>query len=355
MNRRGTAPVLRAGRRRAAFTLVELLVASAITVVLAGIMLAVLAHMTRTWSRAAGGLLARQQAEQALDLLARDLQSALFRRDGRVWLVATIQPDQGGVGDAGGSLGAWSPAVPKPGAADPGTAESSLALELASGRTADCRFGQAGVWLRAITQVSDNNEDVAGTSAPRAVSYQIVRRAVSSTSGAARRYALFRSEVRPYGETSPSLERSTFAVGHDLLATAYNTSAGGTNNGDAGTIRRPRRDLLLANDVVDFGVRFWRRSADGTATLLFPTGNTNRGFVVSTDSTALPTSPAVDAAATTHGFPTEAELFVRVVSEEGARQLESLENGQLDGAGWWEIALAHSVVLTRRVMLEVSP
>ena len=122
------------GASRSGFTLVELLAASAITVVVAGIMLAVLTHVSRTWARASGGLTAMQQGEQALDLLARDMQAAVLRRDGRVWLAATIQPDQSGGGDAGGTLGAWSPAVRKPGWASPGAANSSLDLEPATGR-----------------------------------------------------------------------------------------------------------------------------------------------------------------------------------------------------------------------------
>jgi hypothetical protein len=146
-------------------------------------------------------------------------------------------------------------------------------------------------------------------------------------------------------------------VGYDLLAPAYNTAAGGGNIGDAGTIRRPRRDLLLANEVIDFGIRFFRTDPrnGGARELLFPTGNANRGFAATTDTSARPLSPAVPAGEMSHGFPTEAELFVRVLTEEGARQIEALEAGRLVGPSWWEIASAHSVVLTRRVVLEVTP
>jgi prepilin-type N-terminal cleavage/methylation domain-containing protein len=337
------------------FTLVELLVASAITVVLAGIMIAILAQMTRMWARASGGLTATQQAEQALDLIARDLQSAVLRRDGRVWLAATVQPDQSGAGDCGGTLGAWSPMVRKPGAANPGTAGSSLDLAPASGRIEDCRFGMAGVWLRFVADVPDRNDSVAGLSAPRVVSYQIVRRAVTTSAGAAQRYALFRSEVRPYADDSPARERSSWIVGFDVFAAAYNGTTGGGNPGDAGTVRRPRRDLLLANEVIDFGVRFHRTAGDGTRRTMFPTGNGNLGFAATIDTAALPPNPAVAVGAMSYGFPTEAELFVRVLTEEGARQIEAMEAGRLSGPGWWEIALAHSVVLTRQVALEASP
>lgn len=355
MRRRATVQRVKTGIR--GFTLVELLVASAITLVLAGIMVAVLAQMTKTWARASGGLIARQQAEQALDLLARDLQSAVLRRDGRVWLAATVQPDQSGAGDIGGTLASWSSPVRKPGAANPGTVNSSLDLEPVSGGIEDCRFGTAGVWLRFVTEVPDRNSGIADASAPRAVAYQIVRRAVSSTAGAAARYALFRSEVRSFADGSPARERSTTVVGYDLFAAPYNSAAGGGSIGDAGTMRRPRRDLLLANEVIDFGVRFYRTSGrtGGARQLLFPNGNTNRGFAATTDVSALPTNPVLPAGAMTYGFPTEAELFVRVLTEEGARQIEALEAGRLVGPRWWEVAAAHSFVLTRRVLLEAAP
>jgi type II secretory pathway pseudopilin PulG len=341
----------------AAFTLVELLVASAITVLLAGIMIAMLAQMTRTWARASGGLAARQEGEQALEMLTRDLEAVVLRRDGRTWLAATVQPDQSGTGDIGGTLATWSPPVRKPGATNPGAADSSLALEPASGRIEDCRFGMAGVWLRFVTNVPDRNTQSGDTSAPRLVSYQIVRRAVSSSAGAAQRYALFRAEVRPHADESPARERSSFVVGFDVFASAYNGATGGGNLGDAGTVRRPRRDQLLANDVIDFGIRFLRSDASvsGGARLLFPTGNANRGFAATTDPTATPSNPVLPASAMGRGFPTEAELVLRILTEEGARQVEALEAGRLAGPGWWEIARAHSVVLTRRVHLEAAP
>lgn len=342
--------------RRAGFTLVELLVASAITVVLAGLMVAILTQVSATWARASGGLVATQQAEQALDLLAQDLQSAVQRGDGQVWLLATVQPDQSGAGDIGGTLAKWSPPIGKPGGAGPGTPDSSLDLAPASGRLEDCRFGMAGVWLRAIAQVADRNDTISNTSAPRAAAYQIVRRAVVDNPGAAQRYGLFRSEVRPYADTSPARERSTFVVGYDLLAPAYNSTAGGGSLGDAGTVRRPRRELLLANDVVDFGVRFYRPAAGtGQLELLFPTGNSNRGFAATTDLRATPTNPPVPVGEMSYGFPTVVELFIRVLTEEGARQIAALETGQLTGRTWWEIARAHSVVGTRRVALEAAP
>lgn len=343
-------------RHRTGFTLVELLVASAITVVLAGAMVAILAQVSATWARSSGGLTATQQGEQALDLLARDLQASVMRRDGRVWLVATVQPDQTGTGDIGGSLAKWSPPVRKPGEAAVGTPDSSLDLAPAGGRLEDCRFGMAGVWLRFIAYVPDRNDVVPNSSAPRAVAYQIVRHAVTTDSSASLVYSLFRSEVRPYSDDSPARERSTFAVGYDLFAEGYNTASGGGNLGDAGTVRRPRRELVLGNHVVDFGVRFLGPApGTGRLELLFPTGNDNRAFAATTDMVAVPLHPPVPAGQTSRGFPTVAELFLRVLTAEGARQIAAFEQGQLTGPTWWEIVRAHSVVCTRRVTLEASP
>ncbi len=340
-----------ASKHRRGFTLVELLVASAVTVVLAGLVVAMLAHMTRTWARASGGLAARQQAALALDLVARDLGSVVVRADGRAWLAATVQGDQSGSGDTGGSLADWTSPERKP----PTVPGRSLRLAPRSGRLEDCRFGMAGVWLRFVAQVPDANDGVANASAPRVVAYQIVRRPVAAGAGARCRYGLFRSEVRPYADAEPARSRSTFVVGHDVFAPAYNSTAGGWNLGDAGTVRRPRRDHLLANDVIDFGVRFLRRdAATGRESVLFPVGDGNLGFAATSVAGRLTVNPEVDGAAMTYGFPTAAEVFVRVLTEEGARLVEAMEEGRSAPTDWWALAEANSIVMTRRVEMEAG-
>ena len=353
----------RSGRAASGFTLVELLAATAAAVVVAGVALAVATHVLEQWARTGGSLVAAREAGQALELLERDLRSAVLARDGRVWLAATVQPDQAGAGDIRGTaLGCWSASgQPKPGWASPGTAGSSLDLAPASGRLEDCRFGMAGVWLRLIAQVADDSTGPAGLAAPRAVGYQIVRHGAGGDPGATVRYSLFRSEVRTGGADS------TFATGYDVFATAYNDPAvGGASLADAGNLRRPRRDQLLAGNVVDFGVRFRGRDAAGVPVLLFPTGNGNLGFAATvrdgtgTCSPVLGADPALPpVVASTHhyvwaemsyGFPEEAEVFLRVLTEEGARQVEALEAGRLAGPTWWDLVRAHSQVFTRRVV-----
>ena len=344
---------------RRGFTLVELLVATAVTVVLAGPLVAVATNVLRAWQRSGGQLEGAAQATLVLDLLERDLRAAVLRRDGRVWLAATGQPDQSGAGDIGGSLASWAAmGGVKPGSSSPGTVNSSLQLNPASGRLEDDRFGMAGVWLRFITTVPDDNREMGSTSASRAVAYQLVRHSLASGPGSTVRYSLFRAEVRPSGD------RSTFTTGYGLFGDAYNKPAvGGSNLADPGTVRRPRRDQLLANNVIDFGVRIWTRDAGGAPAIAFPQSSTNLGFAATArDGTASldaawGANPALPPAAAsahfypagemTYGFPEGVEVFVRVLTEEGARQIEAFESGRARAQTWWEIALAHSLVQTR--------
>ncbi len=218
---------------RRAFTLIEVLVATAVTALIAGLMITVISNVMSTWRRSADSLQTNSQAKIALEYLAADLNGALFRRDRDAWLIATVQPDQTTPGDVGGSLPTWTATgggVLKPGWADPGTATSSLNLAPASGRLEDCRFGMAGVWLRLICGVADSNvaglDNIQQTSAPRAVGYQVVRHRLADHTGAAIRYALFRTEVRPFHRDANPQAASTFVIGYNLNATAYTSGVG---------------------------------------------------------------------------------------------------------------------------------
>jgi prepilin-type N-terminal cleavage/methylation domain-containing protein len=349
-------------RPRRAFTLVEVLVATAVTALLAGLMITVISNVMSAWRRSADTLQTNAQAKLALDYFAQDLGATIMRRDSRTWLIATVQPDQTGIGDAGGTLGSWNATgsgMMKSGWASPGSPTSSLELAPASNRLEDYRFGMAGVWLRLVAGVPDSNNPAGTqqTSAPRVVGYQIVRHALSSSSTAtATRYALFRAEVRPFHDTAGSQAASTLVNGYDLGAAAY-TTATANNLADTGNIRRPRRDILLANNIVDFGVRFFVRDAAGTLVLAFPTSNTNRGFAATTNMAFAPggSSFTYSGAAMTYGFPEVAEVFVRVLSEDGARQIEALESGRLPGLDWWTIVTANSQVYTRRIVIVGRP
>ena len=157
-------------RSRCGFTVLELLVAAVITAVLGGFLVVIISNVSSTWTRTSGRLSADAQARSVLDQLAMDLQGAMFRDDGNVWLAASVL-------DTTANSGLWQPAFrnPKP-------AGAPLSLAMTAPNLADARYGHAGVWLRFFTtrrgvnSATNATTTLATTSAPVAVSYQLVRR-----------------------------------------------------------------------------------------------------------------------------------------------------------------------------------
>jgi type II secretory pathway pseudopilin PulG len=340
-------------RRSQAFTLVELLVAAGITATIAGFILAVAGHMMAAWSRTTGQLGAQAQARLVLDQLALDLQSALYRDDGRVWLAAAVldHPDNSGL---------WQPASRQKPAGSPG---GSLSLDTAD--LADARYGQAGCSLCFFTSSrgADDGSPAGGTadmvSAPMAVSYQIIRHRVGrNPAGIDEKYLLYRAVVRPARAGS---RLGTLETGFNLdpadSTSGYacpDSTNDGTQVGDPFSMKHPdNTDNVLAENVVDFGVRLYRRAAGGGLQRLFPAdGN---------DLEHLAREPASvpDGAGC---FPEAIDVMVRVLTDEGARLIAMLESspGRLgmrpaqyhnDAEWWWGLAGANSRVFTRRIVL----
>src|SRR5690606_15672142 len=162
----------------------------------------------------------------------RDLSSVVWRRDGAVWLAVTVQPDQPLEGGHAGVAGeTWAAADPD--RAKPGRAEGSLRLRPS---LFECRFGQAGVWLRSF---ASSGSISGGPVGPVALSYQMVRRRQGEDTPAA--YQLCRAEVPP---------EVCFVVGYDLREDSP-YDQGDAVPGAAGNIRRPPVETLLADRVID--------------------------------------------------------------------------------------------------------
>lgn len=304
-------------RTRAGFTLIELLVAVGVTALMVSLMLTIVVNVMGGWSRSSGSLTSGNQARTVLDILSRDLQSAIFKRNGDVWLAATIQTN--------GSGAAWSNSDKPSTVAIP--AIPAAGNQLPSLDT-DYKFGQAGVWLRFVATIPGTN---AGTdiSAPRAISYQIIRRSVSGSS-AEQSYMLYRSEATP---------SDTFTNGYNLYAPYYYS----------GTLRTPGDDAVIANNVVDFGIRCLKRNASNQLELTFP-DSTDRSFAATSDSSK--TGSGTDENSPVRQFPDVIEVFVRVLTDEGAQQIANLEAGRITDGDWWDIVLANSRVYTRRVEIK---
>ena len=311
------------------FTLLELLVAVALTLGVATAMLAVTVGVLAFWQRAQDRFATSAQAQLALDLLERDLQSAVCRRgDGTTWLAVSLRNSAEGLPERGWQL---APTM-KPAAPD------SLRLVPTAGdgrpaTIAQARFGLSGAWLRFVAMTPESAADGA---LPRAIAYQVARRPVSGEPGAANaadvRYSLYRAAVG---------SAATFAAGYDVAA-GYGPELAAAR----------ASDTLLVN-AVDFGVWLYIREGGGGLRRIFPADPADLGHA----------GRGGGEAAETERFPEVADVMVRVLSGEGARQVAALEQGLVprpaahatDAAWWWAVVEAHSTVEVRRIELKGAP
>ncbi len=68
-----------------AFTLIEVLVASAVMVILVGIVAYIAGQVMDSWNRSSGKLSANSEARLALEIIAQDLEMAVLRNNGMEW------------------------------------------------------------------------------------------------------------------------------------------------------------------------------------------------------------------------------------------------------------------------------
>jgi type II secretory pathway pseudopilin PulG len=334
-----------AGRR--AFTLIEVLVAMFITVVVVGFMIVIVNNVSSYWSRTSGRVSAEAQGRFVIEQLTLDLQSALYRDDGNIWLAATIPANTA-------NTGLWSNTQTTATAIKPPNAAGSLQT-IATGSIANARFGIAGSWLRFFTTKRGPNNSVTTASTPVAVAYQIVRRATSGNEArsADRRYLLHRTEVRPTSLSSTAL--GTFESGFNITAAAYAPTTNTVRQvNDPAEIRYPTINSVIAENVIDFGVRLFVRDANvaGGLRQVFPTSNATLNYNAKSPSTAVGVSDT---------FPEVIDVMVRVLTDEGARvvagyeaapQRITLPVGRTAQEYWWDLALANSQVFTRRISVQ---
>ena len=349
----------------AGFTLIEVILAATLTAVLAALTLAAVAGAMNHWNRTAGRLAAAAGIRVVLDQLAEDLQGAVLRADGNVWMAASVQAD---TNLSGLWRAASRPAQAKPGNTHPGT------LNLAASSIEEARFGVAGVWLRFFTAKPDTGASVADLPAPVAVGYQIIRQNVTASSASEQRYLLFRAEVRR--ARSAGGAAGTFEAGYNLdpgavPATPYQAPSG--TAGDPGNLIRPPLSAVLADNVIDFGVRLFLREG-GDLRLVFPAAPATAGSMPAGGAATSAMPPAFETQHLVvssmpaaddyygHAFPEVAEVALRVLDEEGARLLAAYEAGRIQPpAGvtpadyWWALCEAHSQVFTRRIAIGCRP
>jgi len=311
------------------FTLVEVLVAGALTVLIAGLAFGVMRGPLNALYAQAERREARARGRQILDQIESDLQNASADRLGNVCLAVRIlnQSDNSGL---------WEETEQaKPAGVERITAEWPIV---------ESRFGQAGTWLCFFSDTAGarNPESLEGLALPRAIGYQLVWRSNPERPDQGPRYFLHRSEVRPIAKDGrPGTREAGWDLGFEAESLYANPSPGndGTVTGDPIELRSPAAsETIVAGGVTDFGVRLYRRSPSGWE-CLFPFSSDVREYLQ--DATdPLPESSAQ-----------AVELIVRILTPTGERAVARLEstNESIESAAdqWWQIVEENSVVVTR--------
>ena len=327
-------------RPAAGFTLLELLVALAITLVMAGLALAVTLGALDFWRQQQAAQVQAVAARQIFHLLERDLQAAMGRGDSPCSFAVDILDTTPALANHG-----WLTSA----RAKPAGGGSRLPLPTSAvgevARIARARFGLSGVWLRFVTTNVES-----GGSLPTVVAYQMVRRPVigdpTALNPAPVRYSLYRSAVS---------NADTVANGYDVTAPAYGSSNNTPSSALSTAYRHPRNVTnpshanLLASNVVDWGCWLYVRDGAGELVRIYPAAVDD-----------LSHHAAGRSVENESRFPEVIDVMVRVLSDEGAGIVAAMESGQLsrppgyatDAEWWWSEVEANSKVFVRRVEIK---
>lgn len=307
----------------------ELIVAMAITSVIALFVFTFATNLARLWRSNESGVGTELDAQIALDRIAMDLESAILQERGVPMFAVSAISKTGNDSYNYSFSGRWE----------------DVSIE-GAGRPEgwhfdpdEHRYGWAGSWLRFFSAAPSIN----------AVGYQIVRRSAFSDSEMPL-YLLHRAVVR---------HDKTLEAGFDITRIEEDgESAGyGENSGNqnwAGEVTHPVLTSVLIEDVVDFGVRLYvfdegfigdDHSPQGLK-LIFP--------VVSSDGSIDTTETEHIAQSWSAGmgtrYPDVVEIFLRVLDDVGSEALHQAEEVEA-GRSYEGIVEEHSRVYRRMVRL----
>ncbi len=296
---------------RKGFTLVELVVALAITAVIGYFFVSIGRDFAIAWDNVGNSVARETEARSALDTITRDFESSFFREGSDVMFAIDVLDDNSNAGAK------WE----------------SGSAERPSGDgfdTTNHEYGWAGCWVRLVCASPSLN----------AVGYQIIRSTIKDTIGLPR-YMLYRNVVSVEDTVDNSI-----SSGFDLLAAVY------TTNGDVTTPERPN---ILAVNVIDFGVRLYVYEDPATDPSLDDAPDGMRLIFPANASSRLETTMpsglwhrANTFLGTTYEnrYPDVIEVFIRILDEKGASELSAMEEGGLNDQ--WEEVVTENSKLYRR-------
>jgi prepilin-type N-terminal cleavage/methylation domain-containing protein len=284
-------------KRRSAFTLIEIMVATVIMVILVGLVIQITSEVLKVWNRSSGKLSANAEARIALDLLTQDLETAVFRNDGLEWLRAEDDVLEGPDGEQ----------------------TATVALSLFS---------------PALDRDLDSSGDICG------IAYSLdYNNAIDGTSSGDQSFVLYRMLVEP---------EQTF---DELMGEDYQydlPGEGSTSWLTAGTLKGDDGDNYLVSNIVKFELDFYVADDGDSSTPTLVPGNTIFG---GTDATV--GAGAANAEADYYKYPLSyAVIKLTIVSDQGMDLLRNLDKISLT---FDEILEQHAEVFTRRVNFLARP
>ncbi len=304
---------------RKAFTLIELVVALAVTAVIGFFFISIGRDFANAWDNFGDSVARETEARAALDIIARDFESAYFLEGSDHMFAVDVLGDDSNTGSK------WEGA--------------SAGRPISSGfDTANHEYGWAGCWVRLITASPTLN----------AVGYQIIRSTIRDSVGTPR-YMLYRNATLAK-DTVDNIQ----TYGMNLSSSVYTTGGG------ASAITRSN---ILAVNVVDFGVRLYIYepasspdypdpsdvdAPDGLR-LIFPANSSSRLETTIPSTLQHQGSTFVGA---TYGdrYPDVVEVFIRVLSQNGADEISVMEEGG-SNATWEEIVENNSRLYRRYIVV----
>lgn len=288
-----------AQKKRSAFTLIEIMVATVIMVVLVGLVIQITSEVLKVWNRTSGKLSANAEARIALDLITQDLETAVIRNNRKQWL--RVESSGAAVGPLGNNtvaLKLFSPALDR---------DASLPGDI-------CAIGYQLDYGPAYQSSVD---DV---------------------------YALYRKIVEP---------RTTF---DSVLGSSDDAQQDALVDGEwLDIVDNPERNNYLAGNILEFKILLYVDDGTGEALLL----NADSDLELSGVDYAYGENPEnVDATATIiDDRLIYAEIILTAISDEGIRVMQRFNEGgpfeEYSTAD--DIARLHAETFSRRVNFVARP
>ncbi len=290
--------------RKRAFTLIEILVATVVMIILVGLVIQITVEVLKVWNRSAGKLSANAEARIALDLLTQDLETAVFRNNGKQWI--RVEGPLTAADSGGGNGGDYE--------------GQTVALKLFSSPPTP----------------EDNSSINPEENAPgiRAIGYRLAYQ--EAYDGATERtYALYRNTVNPADTFNNLLGSNSDEQQNELIGAGWNDN-----------------DLIaeenyLAGNIVEFKILIYTDDL-GVSDLK----NANNSTLV------LGNDYSYGGGGGDLQPPLYADIFLTIVSDEGLRLLQNIGSVQGTGGNLEKantVVREHGEVYARRVSFLARP